>query len=279
VALYESASLFHTRGLYRVLVNDEWRERVEAGLRSGVWLEEDAHFLNDEEVAGQLGFAAQGTVVHYPRGGSVEPQRVLALFAQGEPARAEEVLGASLVHCRGASLPEDLQESLPLRVSRGQLSLVHSAAERALDKPVTGSGYLAPVDDERWVLGASYERYDGTEVEYRQRDHEACLAKVTPWAGDWVRSMPVRGGRASLRSLFADHFPVAGSVAPGRYVLTDSSLVKSSVACCRWNVRRFPISVLNAFLSTAPLSFAAPEGTERLAWLPGRRIGCLWRRG
>jgi tRNA 5-methylaminomethyl-2-thiouridine biosynthesis bifunctional protein len=120
----------------------------------------------------------------------------------------------------GASAAFAQTAHLPLRLVRGQLSLVPATrASAALRTVLCGDGYVAPARDGRHSLGATHKFRDTstalTAAEHRENlDKLARLAPAVYAAVGGDRLHPAAlGGRAALRCSAPDYLPIVGPVA------------------------------------------------------------------
>jgi tRNA 5-methylaminomethyl-2-thiouridine biosynthesis bifunctional protein len=119
--------------------------------------------------------------------------------------------------------------ALPLRVNRGQLTLLQQTAQSArLRAVLCGEGYVAPARAGWHCVGATFARDASAEV--RQLDHAenlSMLRRLSPALftalGAPSAEDPALAGRAGLRCVSPDYLPVVGPVgepARGLFVST-----------------------------------------------------------
>jgi tRNA 5-methylaminomethyl-2-thiouridine biosynthesis bifunctional protein len=117
--------------------------------------------------------------------------------------------------------------ALPLRVNRGQLTLVAVTPESArLRAVLCGEGYAAPARAGQHCIGATLAHEAAVDI--RHADHEENLAKLRRLAPALFRALGQPGaedariaGRVGLRCVSPDYLPLAGAVGPaGLFVST-----------------------------------------------------------
>jgi tRNA 5-methylaminomethyl-2-thiouridine biosynthesis bifunctional protein len=103
--------------------------------------------------------------------------------------------------------------ALPLRAVRGQASFVDSPLR---PKAVVDGDYVIPTRS-GFLFGATHQR-DRTDVAVLKADHRHNLAAVQRLAPELTPGPP--RGRAAIRATTPDHFPIAGLLDEGLFVLT-----------------------------------------------------------
>lgn len=138
---------------------------------------------------------------------------------------------------------------LPTVLVRGQISLINP-----LEPPtetLSFGNYLSPVIDGQQVLGATYQRGDFDEENWRDlrsEDHEECVAKLQAIMPD--AAIHVLGGRANLRVSTLDRMPLAGQLADNTWLMSG------------FGSRGFQTASLVAKIMAAQMT-GAPQPAER----------------
>jgi tRNA 5-methylaminomethyl-2-thiouridine biosynthesis bifunctional protein len=123
---------------------------------------------------------------------------------------ASHVVLANGVH----ALDFDQTSSLPITPMRGQISTLQASDYPAISTHVVcGDGYIVPALNEQQVIGATYVRNDmGRDV--RQAEHDEnktkMLRTLPETASKNTADYTITSGRASIRGVTRDHFPLIG---------------------------------------------------------------------
>nr|WP_321238855.1 bifunctional tRNA (5-methylaminomethyl-2-thiouridine)(34)-methyltransferase MnmD/FAD-dependent 5-carboxymethylaminomethyl-2-thiouridine(34) oxidoreductase MnmC [uncultured Tolumonas sp.] len=104
--------------------------------------------------------------------------------------------------------------SLPITPMRGQISTLRASDYDAISTYVVcGDGYIVPALDGQQVIGATYVRNDMSR-EVRLSEHAENKAKMLrtlpTTASQDVSDYTITSGRASIRGVTRDHFPLIG---------------------------------------------------------------------
>jgi tRNA 5-methylaminomethyl-2-thiouridine biosynthesis bifunctional protein len=197
--------------------------------------------LDRVEASVRAGIAVRSGGLLFPRAGWVRPPalcRALAANASiqvtlGHAAlnlrkasngwevhdRAGAIANAPVVviAASGGSAGYDETAHLPLRLIRGQLTLVpESPASRALQTVLCGEGYVAPAIDGMHSLGATHKFRD-TSTAVTAAEHTENLAKLAALAPALYAALGGErldpaglAGRAALRCSSPDYLPIIG---------------------------------------------------------------------
>jgi len=112
---------------------------------------------------------------------------------------------------------------LPLRVNRGQITLIPATAESSTLRAVLcGQSYVTPARSGFHSVGATFARTDSEEPTVADNEENlAMLARLAPVLFDGLQGTrldPSRlPGRAGLRCVSPDYLPVVGALDEGRY--------------------------------------------------------------
>jgi tRNA 5-methylaminomethyl-2-thiouridine biosynthesis bifunctional protein len=104
--------------------------------------------------------------------------------------------------------------SLPLTAARGQVSFAPPG--KALEVPVSGDGFVAPIEGGGFAFGATFQIGD-SETAPRAADHAANLARAESLLPGFTEGLaPARlDGRVAFRATTPDRLPVYGGLARG----------------------------------------------------------------
>lgn len=232
--------------------------------------------------------------LYLPHGGWVAPQQVCTAlidhpnirFIQAEVSHierdveqgwqtwstAERLVSSDVLILANAAAAQRFHqtEHLPLRVIRGQLSILPSSTALApLRTVLCGEGYLAPEQHGHQTLGATYD-VDDTDLAVRPEDH---LRNLDTLARTDAALRPLLEGsapehwraRVALRCATPDYLPVIGP-APDRDAVLEvySGLRKDARRVIAEPCPSLPGLFLHCGLGSRGLTYA-PLGAEYLA--------------
>lgn len=188
-----------------------------------------------EEITASAGLAATQAGIYYPMAGWLQPQKCCQALLQGQSqihvltstkisslipldghwqvsnetgviATAPVVILANGYEA-GHLLP---QQQLELQPVRGQLTYIEQAGV-SLQRPLCYEGYVIPMGQGQFCIGASYDRHSMDDT-LRECDHQENLQslqhKFPAFAG-----ARVTGGRVAFRASTRDHLPLVGPLA------------------------------------------------------------------
>lgn len=118
--------------------------------------------------------------------------------------------------------------SLPITPMRGQISTLLASEYDAISSYVVcGDGYIVPALDGKQVIGATYVRNDMTR-DIRDSEHEENKAKMQRTVSQDVSTYTILSGRAAIRGVTRDHFPLIGGLRSAETLqITGSQMPKS----------------------------------------------------
>lgn len=118
--------------------------------------------------------------------------------------------------------------SLPITPMRGQISTLQASEYDAISAHVVcGDGYIVPALDGQQVIGATYVRNDMAR-DIRESEHEENKAKMQRSVPQDVSTYTVTSGRASIRGVTRDHFPLIGGLRSAESLQTASAQMPKS---------------------------------------------------
>jgi tRNA 5-methylaminomethyl-2-thiouridine biosynthesis bifunctional protein len=185
-------------------------------------------------------------------------------------ARAPLVVVAN-AHAACALLGEN---SLPLGVTRGQVTLVPQSANAALHAPVCRDGYITPAVGELHCVGASYDT-GSDDLTERTEDHRENLQRLERLLPGYAADVDPTHlhGRVALRTVASDRMPLLGRwPSPGLTVclalasrgLTYAPLLADTLACM---LDGDPLPIERGLLAKLdPARFAGALQTEARSW-------------
>lgn len=228
-------------GVLQLAADDDEAARFAAIARSQDYPGELLEFVDAARAQAIAGRAVRGAGWWFPGGAVVSPVSFgVASFARaGErvrrhpPARVERLVreGATwrAVDADDHPIAEapvvvlanavDAQRLLPearLRLARvrGQLTYLPPSPERALEVVVSGSGYVAPLFEGGYAIGATYQ-HDDDDPAVRAPDHRENLARaesMLPGFTAGVHPMTLAGW-TGFRTTVPDRLPIVGATA------------------------------------------------------------------
>lgn len=183
--------------------------------------------------------------VAFPQGGWVHPPALCAALATTAGVRLRSGASVQAVNRRGgrwllqvsgqdaaqfdaivlANAGEacalEVAAHLPLRINRGQITLVPAPPGLTLRAVVCGERYVAPPREGLLAVGASFER--SADAAFRAEDNVrnvAALRALVPALGDALAAQHLDvgrlAGRAGLRCVSPDYLPLAGEMTDAR---------------------------------------------------------------
>ena len=192
--------------------------------------------LLDEAGAGEaIGVSVNSKGVLYAQAGWLQPQRLCQAMLQQHPQKIR-LLASTNIHdikrvdgkwqlgndsgvvatapivivANGSEASRLLSEfESSIQAVRGQLSYSEGRSD-VLRRPVCYDGYIIPMADRQYCIGASYDRgsRDMTLREKDQQDNLSALHKALPT----LAYGPPGGGRVAFRASTTDHLPIVGPV-------------------------------------------------------------------
>ena len=235
-------------GVLQVAADEDESTRFEAIARSGY----PAEFLDFVDRAGASAIAGRETRRGgwwFPSGALVSPQSlVVASLARAGP-RVRRVMGRAVdrieregsdwraLDAGGRVIAEapvlvlanaaDARRLLPegrllLSAVRGQVTYLPAAASSPIEVVVSGSGYVAPLPDGGYCVGASYG-HDDPDTSVRVSDHRANLERAESMLPGFTQGIDPAGlaGWTGYRATVPDRLPIFGPTAvDGVYAAT-----------------------------------------------------------
>jgi tRNA U-34 5-methylaminomethyl-2-thiouridine biosynthesis protein MnmC, C-terminal domain len=118
--------------------------------------------------------------------------------------------------------------SLPITPMRGQVSSLQASEYNAISSSVVcGDGYIIPALNGQQVIGATYIRND-KKRDIREAEHEDNKAKMQRTILQDVSTYTVLSGRAAIRGVTRDHFPLIGGLRSAEKLQTTGSQISKS---------------------------------------------------
>lgn len=193
-----------------------------------------AHWVTYEEASAYTGLKLNDGGLWYPHGTMLEPLQLVRAYGAhervriNEHAQVEDVTpyaegylirlkdgACAATHVvfanAAAALSYHITEHLPLRVSAGQLSFLPKSETTAELKAIfCHKGYIVPMDQEQYLMGASYD-HDDISLKLKIENHQRNLANLQFYAPGFVKGKPtILHGRISHRTSVPGHNPLTG---------------------------------------------------------------------
>lgn len=227
-------------GVLQLAADDNEARRFEAIVEAQRWPAQVLAFVDGAEATRLAGRPVRGAGWWMPMGASVSPEslaiaglaragervrrvaaRVDRVEREGDRWRALDtegrVLGeaTNLVLANAADAARLSPESrLVLSAVRGQVTYLAPDSARRLDVAVSGSGYVAPIPEGGFAIGATFQHDDAGE-DTRASDHRENLQRVDsmiPGFADGLHPMALEGW-AGHRTTVPDRLPLFGETA------------------------------------------------------------------
>lgn len=218
--LYREDAAFLACGVLRLAVDGELDDRFAKAIDSGTLGFGASRMVSAERSSALTGVKLSHRGLWMPEGGVLVPQKLwlrlrskLEICASRLPTDSGDT---SRWIAHGPWATPDLA-GLPMRISRGQLSVCRSSgAAQRLRCVVSAHGYISPAVDGCHGVGASYKRAElsrSAEVA-RDGDDRDNIARVAAWSPQLAAGLEVLESRAALRALVPDHMPLIGHWGP-----------------------------------------------------------------
>ena len=233
-------------GVLQLAQDDNEARRFEAIVTSQGWPAQALAFVDAREASRRAGRPVGGPGWWMPLAASVSPEslaiaglaragdrirrvkgRVERLEREADRWRALDadgrVLGeaTTLVLANAVDAARLAPEArLPLHAVRGQVTYLAPDAGRRLDVAVSGNGYVAPIPEGGFAIGATFQHDDPGE-DARAVDHRENLARAESMVPGFVQDLHPMDleGWAGHRTTVPDRLPIFGETAsPGLWI-------------------------------------------------------------
>ncbi|MEW5757475.1 MAG: bifunctional tRNA (5-methylaminomethyl-2-thiouridine)(34)-methyltransferase MnmD/FAD-dependent 5-carboxymethylaminomethyl-2-thiouridine(34) oxidoreductase MnmC [Pseudomonadota bacterium] len=238
------------QGVLMLAQNDKTARRYRSVLAALGDAQGLARWMEAAEARELCGVEAPAGGMYFPRGGWLQPSRLVAALLQHQGihcryrveanALVQDGAGAWTVRdAAGDTVPEaeaviiatgahaaafEQSAWLPVIPARGQITVMAATDQsRELRCAVCHEGYVIPAVDARHVLGASFAPHDA-RLEPRAADDAhnlALLRQALPdLARDWAETAPL-GHRVGIRAATPDQLPMVGPLPQRALFLSD----------------------------------------------------------
>lgn len=188
-------------------------------------------------------------------------------------ARGEFEDGVVVIATAGAALDFAATAHLPLRLNRGQVTLLPAtAASAAIRAVVCADRYLAPAREGLHTTGATFSRE--ARADTRARDDAENLAMIETLSPRlhalWCAADPLAGatGRAGLRCVSPDYLPLVGALCDAQGQIVPNVFVSLAHGARGLISAPLAAEVLTAYLEDEP----APLPVDAMAALAPQRL-------
>jgi tRNA 5-methylaminomethyl-2-thiouridine biosynthesis bifunctional protein len=115
----------------------------------------------------------------------------------------------------------EAMQGLPLHEVRGQLTYLPALPDRQLKLAISGNGYIAPLPDGGYCLGATFQ-HDDAQRTPRIEDHRENLTRLEALLPGFAGGLDATAlrGRVAYRATTPDRLPIFGAIQPGLFVAT-----------------------------------------------------------
>jgi tRNA 5-methylaminomethyl-2-thiouridine biosynthesis bifunctional protein len=228
-------------GVLQLADDDDEARRFAAIAQSHGYPASFLEFVDAERAAALAGRAVRGAGWWFPEGAWISPESlaVASLARAGEKVKRHMGRQAARIEREGAAwraldandrviaeapililanavdaarlLP---QARLTLSSVRGQVTYLPPSPRRALERIVSGGGYLAPLPDGGHCVGASYQ-HDDFDTAVRAADHRENLERAEAMLPGFTEGLHPMGldGWTGFRTTVPDRLPIFGPTA------------------------------------------------------------------
>ncbi len=241
--------------------------------------------LNEANKTGLLHLHSNSTLVDYTH---INDAQIQLNIEHEERVQVRNT--QCLVLATGASTKSLLADTVPLRLTRGQVELVKSEGSlRNLQTLLCHKGYLTPALNEVHALGSTYVKQDtNTETRHSETQQNFAMHADSMRDASWIDELnkhqthPQNYARAAVRCSSPDHLPVVGAV-PSTAQFNELADLYKALPLQRYQVPSveqnvFVLSGLGSRgLTTAPLlaELLTSQIVNRPLPLPGDLLNAL----
>ncbi|MRI34710.1 bifunctional tRNA (5-methylaminomethyl-2-thiouridine)(34)-methyltransferase MnmD/FAD-dependent 5-carboxymethylaminomethyl-2-thiouridine(34) oxidoreductase MnmC [Endozoicomonas sp. OPT23] len=139
----------------------------------------------------------------------------------------------AIVACATASKHLEQLSHLPLKDIRGQITEIEATdASKKLKTTVCGEGYVAPAENNRHTLGATFDFNSQSEA-VNESEHLQNLEMQQQWHSHFMNAAggmkaTITGGKAGFRCTTPDYLPVVGPVIDRQTFMNDFAMLRKN---------------------------------------------------
>lgn len=224
------------RGIFQMMKEDADEDRFKNMIARKILPEGDLLFLTREEASLRLGMDVPKGGLWFSKAGCIEPSQLCQTIAKGLDVTYNCTItkmnkadhwclyddqglvfegDCIVLATAGENAALNTYSDLAMNGRRGQVSYIEATSKTAqLDHAASYGGYLLPAQEGVHVLGASFEKwsdlFDHGYEELSEESHAFNLKTLSSFME--TEGLVVKGGRASIRAMTADHQPIVGPV-------------------------------------------------------------------
>lgn len=218
-------------GAAHLITNENKDKRFNKMLQNWGWHQDAMQMLDSQQTSEVSGVSIPYSSLYFPHSGYISPKKLCAAYAGSVEVRYNSALSwkdVELLDCDAIILANgpgsipflSCLPDAPLHTVRGQISYFEATQNsKKLQTALCYGGYLSPPYNGKHIVGSTFQKWlDCTEVS--QEDHAHNLEKLHEAIPALSDIKKVVEGRAALRTVTSDHFPVVGHVRDNVYVTT-----------------------------------------------------------
>ncbi|MDV7338716.1 bifunctional tRNA (5-methylaminomethyl-2-thiouridine)(34)-methyltransferase MnmD/FAD-dependent 5-carboxymethylaminomethyl-2-thiouridine(34) oxidoreductase MnmC [Terasakiella sp. A23] len=225
------------RGLFQMAKDDGQDEKFRKLVELEVLPSNEISYLEADEASERLKMKVERGGIWFENSGCIEPSKLCQIVADTLNVRYdcaitkmeqsddgwtlysdEEIVfegDCVIITTAGENQALNTYSELPMQPRRGQVSYVKATEEtEKLEHALSYGGYMLPAKDGVHVVGASFDYwtdfFDHSYKDVKEESHDFNLQTLSIIRN--IDEVEIVGGRANVRAMTADHYPMVGPV-------------------------------------------------------------------